>query len=287
MKRQHTDITKFPISPLAKAGLLIKNMAAEDNASEHDHSKPHRDDHYLFMIATGGHFVIDIDFEKNIIIAPSMVLICPGQIHHIISASNPSGWGMSIDPSLIGEEFQLIMEKGFLQPISIDKDSAFFGHAISLMEQMEKLQKATFHQYSVRVIHSIFDAMIGLIAGEIALTNTLGQAKANRAAIIVQDFIQLLKKHYREWKQPAQYAGELNISVAHLYATIKPLTGDSVSAYIQQYCIREAKRLLCFSKLTVKEISYELGYEEPIYFGKLFKKITGFTPLQFRKQYLD
>lgn len=267
--------------------MLIRNMEDTNHVAEHDHSKPHRDDHYLLMIATDGHFVINIDFENNIITAPAMVIIFPGQIHHIISASEPSGWGISIDPALVDKEFQLIMEKGFNRSLSLDKQSAFYDHVLTLMRQMEKLQIAVANPYAVRASHSILDALLGLLAGEIAIVNTSGKTKANRGAIIEHAFMQLLKIHFKEWKQPARYAAELSISVAHLYDTIKNITGDSVSVYIQQYCMLEAKRLLCFTKLTVKEIGYQLGYEEPVYFGKLFKKVTGSTPLQFRQQYHD
>lgn len=287
MKGQQIDIIKFPMSPLAKAGILIKNMTDDSHDTEHDHSKPHRDDHYLLMIATGGQFVINIDFENHTIIAPAMLLIFPGQVHHIISASKPVGWVLSIDPALVDKEFQLILEKGFHLPVSLDKQSAFYAHAVTLTGQIEKLQIAADKLYTVRAVHSILDALLSLIAGEIGTIHTHVKTKANRAAVIEQAFMHLLKIHYKDWKQPARYAAELNISVAHLYDTIKNMTGDSVSVYIQQYCMLEAKRLLCFTNFTVREIGYQLGYEEPVYFGKLFKKVTGLTPLQFRQQYHD
>jgi len=287
MKNQQADILKFPISPLAKAGMLIKNLKHSGHAAEHDHSRPHRDDHYLLMIATEGDFVLNIDFENNHMTAPAMVLILPGQVHHVVSASQAMGWGISIDNTLIDREFQLIFEKGFRKQLSLDKQSEFYGHVITLMEQLEKLQTSPVNVYAVRASHSLLDALIGLIAGEIATIRNSGKTKTNRAAIIEQSFMQLLKTHYKEWKQPARYAEELHITVAHLYDTIKNITGDSVSTYIQHYCMLEAKRLLCFSKLTVREIGYQLGYEEPVYFGKLFKKVTGLTPLQFRQQYRD
>lgn len=287
MKDQQIDIVKFPISPLAKAGILIKNMADDIHDAEHDHAKPHRDDHYLLMIATGGQFVVNIDFENNTIIAPAMLLIFPGQIHHIISGTKPAGWVLSIDPALVDKEFQLILERGFRLPVALNKQFAFYEHTVTLTSQIEKLQTEAGNLYALRAIHSILDALLGLIAGEIGTIHTIGKTKVNRAAVIEQAFMHLLRIQYKDWKQPALYAAELNISVAHLYDTIKHTTGDSVSVYIQQYCMLEAKRLLCFTKLTVKEIGYQLGYEEPVYFGKLFKKVTGLTPLQFRQQYHD
>ena len=281
------NILKFPLSPQAKAGMLIKNMRDARQVSEHEHSKPHRDDHYLLLMATGGNFILNIDFENIEVHAPALLLIFPGQIHHTISSGKTSGWGISIDPALIDQEFQLIFERGFQRVFAIDQQTAFYSHITALMEQMEKLQTEIDNPYHVRAGQSMLDSLLALLAGEIAVHNAIAKTKANRAATIEQDFKQLLKVHYKDWKQPSRYAAQLNISVAHLSDTIKAINGDSVSVYIQQYCILEAKRLLCFTKLTVREVGYQLGYEDPVYFSKLFKKVTGYTPLQFRQHYLD
>ena len=99
--------------------------------------------------------------------------------------------------------------------------------------------------------------------------------------------MKLTKEHFKIWKQPAQYAAALSISTAHLNDTVKSLTGSPVSVHIQEASIMEAKRLLYFTANSVKEIAYEVGYEEPVYFGKLFKKVTNLTPLEFRKKFRD
>lgn len=260
-------------------------MAAEGHVSEHDYSRPHRDDHYLMMVLTEGNFVINIDFEHIGLTAPAILLIQPGQVHHIVSAGKTFGWGISIDPTLIDLEIQGLLEKGLRKFLSFDFTSAFYVHAVNLLGQMEKLQADAGNQFHLRASHSLLDALLALLAAEVAGTESAAETKANRGMIISQAFMQLLKVNYKLQKQPSWYAARLNISVAHLYDTIKAATGESVSATIQQYCMLEAKRQLCFTSLTVREIGYELGYEEPVYFGKLFKKLTGFTPIQFRDQY--
>jgi AraC family transcriptional regulator, transcriptional activator of pobA len=83
------------------------------------------------------------------------------------------------------------------------------------------------------------------------------------------------------------YASALSITVSHLNDTIKELTNFPVSIHIQNASILEAKRLLYFSDNSIKEIGYEIGYDDAVYFGKLFKKITSLTPLQFRQQFRD
>jgi AraC-like DNA-binding protein len=64
------------------------------------------------------------------------------------------------------------------------------------------------------------------------------------------------------------------------------VTGFTVSYWIQQQIMLEAKRLLCFSKLNVKVIAHALGYDVHTYFSKLYRQATEMTPLAFRDSYL-
>ena len=88
-------------------------------------------------------------------------------------------------------------------------------------------------------------------------------------------------------KSPAEYAKTLNISSAYLNECVKSTTGNSVSYYIQQRIILEAKRLLYHSGKSVKEIAVELGYDDYPYFSRLFSKVTGMTALAFRNKNHD
>lgn len=285
MKNLQRDIIQFGLSPLAKAGLMIRNMESEDNNSQHDYSKPHRDNHYLLLMLTHGRFKLNFDFQEIEVTGATLLLIFPGQVHHIIDAYEPKGWALSFDSSLLDKELQLVMERGFNTPVSLDSTTPFYSQACNLMNLLENLQTGTQDVYTARIKNSLLNALMGLVAGQLTVFSTANQVKTPRGAVIEQAFMQLLKQYYKVWKQPALYASELHITVAHLSNMVKSITGNSVSTVIQSYSILEAKRLLWFTNLSVKEIGYELGYDEPVYFGKLFKKITGLTPLKFRQQY--
>ncbi|MDH6253442.1 AraC family transcriptional activator of pobA [Chryseobacterium sp. H1D6B] len=288
MKKNQNKIQQFQLSPLAKAGIAIKNLGEARRDEDHDSSKPHRDYHYLLMLATNGSFRFTIDFQEIIISMPALLLISPGQVHHTMEMKAPEGWAIAFDPSLMDPEILHVMEKSFQGPVTLDLQSNFYHHVVTLVDLMAQLQSSGLNGHSVQAQHSLLDALLDLIAEKLTPQPAAGsQTTFKRAAIIEQTFNQLLKQHYKTWKQPAQYAAELHISVAHLYEIVKGITGNSVSLQIQQYSILEAKRLLYLTNLSVKEISYELGYDEPVYFGKLFKKITSLTPLQFRQQYRD
>jgi len=79
LKQQPDTIRQFDLSPLARAGLLLKNMGGQIGQEEHDVSSPHREGHYQFMLATQGELILTIDFNRVRVVAPAMVLIAPGR----------------------------------------------------------------------------------------------------------------------------------------------------------------------------------------------------------------
>lgn len=287
LKNDQHNIRQFDLSPMAKAGVFIANMQHQHGPDEHDISLPHRDNHFLLVMATNGRFKFNLDFEEVAFTAPAMLCVCPGQVHQMLEVNEPQGWVISFDPLLPDNEFQLLLENKFKGPIFLKHSSAFYQQAVILLDLMEKVQSGVTDNYTSKSVHLLLDALLCLIESNIYTAVSNNKTKENRGDIIEEAFKQLLRKYYKTWKNPAQYASELAITVSHLNDTIKAKTGTSISAHIQQVSILEAKRLLYFTDKSVKEIGYEVGYDEPVYFGKLFKKVSKFTPLQFRQQFRD
>ena len=80
-------------------------------------------------------------------------------------------------------------------------------------------------------------------------------------------------------------ANTLNISPGYLSGLLKVLTGQSTQQYIQDKLVEKAKEILSTTTLSVSEIAYELGFEHPQSFSKLFKIKTNLSPLQFRQSF--
>lgn len=80
-------------------------------------------------------------------------------------------------------------------------------------------------------------------------------------------------------------AKKLNISGKYLGSLLKQLTGLSTQQHIHEKLIEKAKEKLSTSALSVSEIAYELGFEHPQSFSKLFKTKTNQTPLEFRASF--
>ncbi len=80
-------------------------------------------------------------------------------------------------------------------------------------------------------------------------------------------------------------AQHLNVSPRYLSDMLRSLTGQNAQQHIHEKLIEKAKEFLSTSHLTVAEIAYQLGFEHPQSFGKIFKRKTNVTPLEFRASF--
>ncbi|MBB6371548.1 helix-turn-helix domain-containing protein [Chryseobacterium shigense] len=102
---------------------------------------------------------------------------------------------------------------------------------------------------------------------------------------IFRDFSRYLEIHFREKHNVADYAELLHIAPKTLTHKFKSLNLESPNQLIINRILLEAKRLLFYTDKPVKEIAYDLGYEDPAYFNRLFTNKTGSTPANFKKNY--
>jgi len=82
-----------------------------------------------------------------------------------------------------------------------------------------------------------------------------------------------------------QIANQLSVSQRYLSDTLKKETGKTSTEHLQLYLIDEAKNILLDPQKTVSEVAYQLGFEYPPYFSRLFKKKEGISPTAYREKY--
>lgn len=100
---------------------------------------------------------------------------------------------------------------------------------------------------------------------------------------LMHNFRQLVKMHFKQQKQLQFYADELNTSIKRLTEACKNIYDQSPKKIITEQIILEAKRLLLYSSLNIKEIAFELKFEEPSNFIRFFIRATDMTPKQYRE----
>ena len=102
-----------------------------------------------------------------------------------------------------------------------------------------------------------------------------------------RDFSRLVEIHFRNKHTVADYADILGVAPKTLSNKFNRLELKQPNDIIKDRIILEAKRLLGYSSLSVKEIAYQLGYDDPAYFNRLFTNKVGDTPSNFKKKYLQ
>jgi AraC family transcriptional activator of pobA len=110
--------------------------------------------------------------------------------------------------------------------------------------------------------------------------------KNHRRATFVL-FQSLVEKHYKEKWAVADYAKQMLITEKRLNVLCQTFKGTSAFEVIQGCVMLEAQRLLIYTKASIVEITYELGFNDPAYFCRFFKKSSGLTPKLFKKSKSD
>jgi AraC-like DNA-binding protein len=102
-----------------------------------------------------------------------------------------------------------------------------------------------------------------------------------------RNFSRLVEIHFRRKHSVSDYAGLLGVAAKTLSNKFKRLELPQPNEVIKDRLMLEAKRLLIYSNLNVKEIAYDLGYDDPAYFNRLFTSKVGDSPTSFKKKYTD
>ncbi|UTA68350.1 AraC family transcriptional regulator [Emticicia sp. 21SJ11W-3] len=283
MPKEHIHILHLPERHI---GVEVFSMSEIDPLIDliEEVSIPHRHDHYTCFFLEEGNLNFNIDFQEIEISSPSLLVSSPGQVHQPGLGDVPAGWLIAFDAKLIDENARTVIEQSFTKIVILrlhDIEKKWFNHIFQLLYSSLKEKKSeTFqHQLIQTLINSFFYKVVSIFQQQ---EDKRIQEYSSRSVEIVKTFNQLVQNHYLELKRPADFASKMNITVSYLNDTIKAVTGFSSTYFIQQEIFREAQRLLFYTNKSIKEIAFQLGYEDYKYFIRLFSKIIGMSPSNFR-----
>ncbi|RYZ61708.1 MAG: AraC family transcriptional regulator [Chitinophagaceae bacterium] len=232
------------------------------------------------------------DFDEGL-----LSFIAPGQLVHLTlekQAVPPSGYLLLIHPDFI---WNTSLAKTIQQ-------YAFFGYAVTealfLSEKEEAIITGILHNIQREYESSIdkFSQNIIIAQMEVLLNYSerfyqrqfITRKKTNhqvldRLETILQAAFNSDSLVHQGLPTAQEIARQLNISPNYLGSLLKSLTGQTTQQHIQNKLIEKAKQRLSTTDLSVSEIAYELGFEHPQSFSKLFKNKTNTSPLAFRQSF--
>lgn len=263
---------------LSKLGIEILPINEAGYVGEY----AHRDDHFMFVLQQSGTLVWDVDFKRIILLGPSVCFITPGQVHRYVDFQESEGWLIFVDTPLISNSHREIFLTyiNAIQIATLKQDELIFGLlqvlSTTLNYESLPLQKP--------LVVSLIESFTGMVASFVLMSQTsVSQFRGPKYETVI-NFKKLVAKNYKDFREINKYSELLHITPLYLNEIVKNVTGFPASYWINQEVLLEAKRLLYYTLLDVKQIAHEIGYVDHAYFSRLFKKHTGITALEFRVQ---
>ena len=141
-----------------------------------------------------------------------------------------------------------------------------------------------YHEIVRRIIESAIYMIIDVVSRRFIGRDQPPASPKSRNEEYFGRFIKCLYENYKSERSVAFYAAQLHITPKYLTTVIKSVSGRSAAEWIDEYVILEAKNLLRYSSMSIKEVAYALNFPNQSFFGKYFKHHTAMSPSQYKMQ---
>jgi len=259
-----------------------------DNNSYFDHIQ--RNNYFTLIIITSGEGVAKVDLSEYPFQENTMFAFYPYQPFMLQSKGTLRGISIQFhhDFFCIYRHHKEIASNGTLfnnvyqQPYIWLQESSKNTLLGFIQEITEELKTEGLRRDEVIVSYlKIFLVLATRIKVEQQTINESG-AGGNKQMLIVQSLRNAIEENFRSKHSPIDYAEMLNLTTAALSRITKNHFNKTLSELITERIIIEAKRELYLTDKTVKEIAYELGYDDEFYFSRFFKSKTDISPQFYR-----
>ena len=294
-----TPINSFTLAELIdlageqRQGLMRECITASSDSQMQVFRFPCRIDAFIIGVGTEGETSVSFNLHEFRLKKDSMFIFTPKNILQVNSQQYFKADVIAISPD-------------FMRRINIDIKNMMplflkfvENPALTLTPEESRSMRGMIAQIERETrgpeTHFSFDIVSGLIAATIYKVGDImyhylaehpeeQNNSHNRAEEYFKQFTHLLGEHFREERSVGFYARQLCITPKYLTTLIKRISGQSVSEWIDNYVILEAKTLLKYSTMSIQEIAYYLIFPNQSFFGSYFKRNTGMSPSQYKAQ---
>ncbi|PRD47718.1 helix-turn-helix domain-containing protein [Sphingobacterium haloxyli] len=247
---------------------------------------PHRADFYQIIIIESHNSVQEVDFKKIPVDQRHILFVGKNQVIRFDVSPSYSGKLLLFTDDFFNRtthDTLLLKETNLFNPFSpnvVIETNAKIHKLLDLIQQEAALRTYAFQENMLRHLLSAF-----LIeASQISTQNY--QYTENRDYLIALQFSNLVEKEYKTINKVKDYTQLMGISAKPLTHSLKSAVGKTPKEFIDDRIILEAKRLLVYSHRSIKEITFELGFDEPTNFSKFFRNNTGKSPADFKSEHI-
>lgn len=215
----------------------------------------------------------------HIVLVPQMCIhgfrFDPDAQGHVVTLAHPL-----VDSLLAGlGEVDSGLLVAHIYPLDVGPDASVHT-AFSLLDNEYRANAL----HRERLMETLLQGIFIWISRQSATRRGLQAKPEDRGRAYFRQFGQLIELHHAQGWSVEQYAEKIGITAAYLNVLCRQYVGESALSLVHQRIILAAKRDLVYTTMTVSVVSYSLGFSDPAYFTRFFKRHVGVSPKAFRRQ---
>jgi len=250
-----------------------------------DLQQPRRIRKYVLVWCASGSVTMVVDENEFVLKPNSVITITSGQIHYIKKIKGAKGYVLEFTYDFFckdDKDIELIFHNSLFCHFAMNEVIALgkSGAVGSELKQVEKEIRQKPYQYLIS-IHS----RIELILVEINRCKIKQGGEIWKPDALFLKFLEAIRASFKNNPAVRDIAITLNTTESKLNELSKKHTGRTAQSVMHGLTASEAKRLFMYEKLSVKEVAYELGFNDPFYFSNFFKKHVKQSPRTFKEKH--
>lgn len=258
-------------------------------------TEPVRFSGYMAFFCQGGDFTIEVNLKSIKVRNNSLVICVPGAICRVTDVNAESIRNVHIVAIAASTELMSTIRFDFNSMFNesvaaLDSPSIILeGKNLELCQQYFALAKNLFEtdlpgsRDAIRYLISSVFYMLGAIwTSQIQEARERSTTLSARSQTVFDSFLKLVAEHHCRERNVSFYADKLCLTPKYLSKLVKTVSGRSAPDWIDSFVILEAKNMLKYSEMPIKEIVFHLHFPNQSVFYKFFKSHTGMTPSEYR-----
>lgn len=241
---------------------------------------------FQIFILESGKIDIIIEANQRLIEGPAIITIPENTLHGMKAGKNVTGKVITISTSFLDTLFNHSCQS------LLELSSAHIITAFDSIKSFEAIRLFIDNLYNEMkdnlpgkkmVLQNYCNLLLSLICRLPEKKSEKIVTSDSRNIRYFKIFQTSVKQSYTPMKSIREYASELNITSVHLNRICQSAIGKSALQVVHEFLVLEAERFLKQTDLNVSQIAYQLNFEDPAYFSRLFRKYTGASPKKFRE----
>ena len=245
--------------------------------------QPRRIMKYVLVWCSSGSATIVVDENEFELKGNDLITITSGQIHYFKKTNNLQGFILEFTYAFFckdDNDMELIFHNGLFCHFAMNEVIPVANSQLiqQALQQIEKELKEKPYQHMISIHSRVELILVEINRSKINLGNEIYKPDA-----LFLKFLEMVRRNFKNNLSVKKIASGLGTTESKLNELSKFHTGKTAQNVIYGLIVSEAKRLFAYEKLSVKEVAYELGFNDPFYFSNFFKKHTNQSPKYYKE----